>query len=125
MIAARSGTLQRLLMSAAQALRHAASAPALDHIDEVLEAGGMHLVQLLGYNRALVAARDLPQGSLLLTERPLLCARAPQHAGKVYGPPHGLLTRRNLDYLAVDWLRNPSYQPFGCAYGRSAGVCRN
>ena len=83
MITTRSGTLQRLLMSAAQALRHAASAPALDRFDELLEAGGMHLVQLPGYNRALVAARDLPQGSLLLTECPLLCARAPQHAGKV------------------------------------------
>ena len=79
----RSATLRRLLMSTAQALRHAAAAPALDHVDELLEAGGMHLVQLPGYNRGLVAARDLPQGSLLLAECPLLCARAPQHDGKV------------------------------------------
>ena len=70
-------------MMAARPLQSAASGFGLDHVDELLEKGGMHLVELPGYNRGLVAARDLPQGSLLLREAPLLCARAPQHAGKV------------------------------------------
>ncbi len=69
-------------MMAAQQLRSAASASGLNHIDDLLDKGGMHLVELPGFNRGLVAARALPQGSLLLREAPLLCARAPQHAGK-------------------------------------------
>ena len=69
-------------MLAAQPLRCATSESGLGHIDELLDKGGMHLVELPGYSRALVAARDLPQGSVLLQETPLLCARAPQHAGK-------------------------------------------
>ena len=67
---------------AAQQLRRATSASGLNGIDELLDEGGMHLVELPGYNRGLLAAKDLPQGSLLLREMPLLCARAPQHAGK-------------------------------------------
>ena len=73
-------------MMAAQPLRSATSASGLNHIDELLDKGGMHLVELPGYNRGLVAAKDLPQGSLLLRETPLLCARAPQHAGKARQP---------------------------------------